>query len=155
MYINIDILSIHQIDTTNMVIKLTFDTVMKWTDGRLSYANLPNGTKILIPFKQAKQVWNPFKYIINDNAFVGKVYENKHNSRLFVESTTPPLPLKSRHKYDENILNVPYFLKMLWNQKGLCNISNKPLEINGFMQMSPERINEQLGYFDGNICFII
>ena len=32
--------------------------------------------------------------------------------------------------------------------------NSKKLSLKGFMQMSPERINEKLGYIDGNICLI-
>ena len=49
---------------------------------------------------------------------------------------------------DRDIINIHYFLKLLWSQKGLCKISNNILTINGDMMISPERIDEKLGYIN-------
>ena len=105
IYISVNVLTIHQIDTTDMAIELTFDGVIRWTDSRLSYANLRNNTKILVPQKLARDVWNPLNQIILDNAFIGKVYEKEEKRRLFVKSTTPALPFKFPQKYEERLWN--------------------------------------------------
>ena len=103
MNIDVNILSIHRIDTTNMVIELTFDSIIRWTDGRLSYANLHNSTGTLVRSKLAQKIWNPLNHIISDNAFIGKVYENRRTRRLFVEPTISALPFKIRQKYEERL----------------------------------------------------
>ena len=52
-------------------------------------------------------------------------------------------------------MNVPYFLKKLWEQNLLCPISQHRIEIYGIMQMSPERIDESIKkYTDKNMCLI-
>ena len=65
MNINVTILSIHQIDTTDMKIELTFDVAIRWADGRLQYANLLNGTGTLVRSLLARQIWNPLNHMID------------------------------------------------------------------------------------------
>ncbi len=66
--------------------------------------------------------------------------------------------IKKSKKTNDYCIDRQYLLKMLWNQKGLCYISDNPFSLvagKKDMQISIERKNEKLGYIVDNICLIV
>jgi len=65
--------------------------------------------------------------------------------------------VKKNKKGNDGNINKEFLLKMFWNQKGLCFISQNELSLTSCgedMQISLERINEKQNYNINNVCLI-
>ena len=68
-----NIITIDSIDTVGMVITVTLEIRLQWYDQRLEFNNLKVNEDTLISNENAKQLWNPLRDLIHENAVIGEV----------------------------------------------------------------------------------
>ena len=104
LLINVNIISIDLIDTVKMCVGITFDTKIKWTDGRLNFENMDQKGKNLISVKSEVNFWIPSDNIIHYNAVIGEIIEDKDNRVVHVTNLTAGI----RYRTTESIENYLY-----------------------------------------------
>ena len=87
----INIISIDDIDSLNMLIVVTFEMQLKWTDARLNFENLDTSAVNPMSEETARNIWMPSEHIIHDNAILGKIIEDPHRE-IGIENQTVAMP---------------------------------------------------------------
>ena len=70
---HVEIVSVDTIDTTKMLIGITFKIGIKWIDGRLRFQNLDSNGRNLISKEATLKLWLPSDNIHHDNAILGEI----------------------------------------------------------------------------------
>lgn len=86
----IKLLKIHDIDIKNMLIEYTYKIYMNWQDERLTFTNLRKDSEEVSNFSK-KQLWNPFNFLKQDHALIGKIYLGQ--DLIKIRQKTPPLAM--------------------------------------------------------------
>lgn len=121
------------IDTYNMIIGLTFQISMKWTDGRLKFKNF-NGehTKHLLTKRTSNQLWLPLDHVKHVKAIIGKIRQDSR--RIYAASalhyTMPIDPYKIREDlyYDGNNTRLEMTQRFKIDYKCLFNVQKYPFD---------------------------
>ena len=83
----IKLLKIHDIDTKNMLIEYTYKIYMNWQDERLTFTNLRKDSEEVSNFSK-KQLWNPFNFLKQDHALIGKIYLGQDLMKILQKVST-------------------------------------------------------------------
>ena len=105
LHIYLRIESINLIDTTEMIMELTIEISVKWSDGRLKFKNLPSNSESLIPTTILDEIWHPFDKIVHDNAVIGKIYNYKNDKRASVIAVSSPMPLDVKDPFEDQLFD--------------------------------------------------
>ena len=89
---HVEIISVDIIDTTKMLIGITFKVCIKWSDGRLNFLNLDTDSKNLISQETTSKLWLPSDNIQHDNAILGEIIMDGHK-KVGVKNLTTAMPV--------------------------------------------------------------
>ena len=98
----LNILHVDMINTAKMLIELTVEITMRWSDSRLTFANLNPRNKNPVPQRIVDQLWLPLENTIQENAIIGKIYPDDVR-RVFVIPSTEPISLNPLEMFEDNI----------------------------------------------------
>ena len=97
--------SIDVIDTVKMLIGITFEIHVKWSDGRLSFENLDTKEKNVVPLEIADKLWLPPDNIIHVNAILGEIITSSiYHREVKLNNLTAAMPVNTM----ESIENYKY-----------------------------------------------
>ena len=98
---------IHKIDvinTVNMIVGLTVEIKMQWSDNRLTFANLNWESQNPVAEEITNRLWLPLDNLIHENAVIGKIYKDNIR-RVSVIPKENPVPLDGFVVNEEYLYN--------------------------------------------------
>jgi hypothetical protein len=96
----ITLLRVDMIDTLTMLVGITVEIKMKWTDSRLQFANLNRNQNNPVARSIVNQLWIPLDKVLYTNSVIGKIYQDDVR-RVFVIPISDPIPMGGFEDYDE------------------------------------------------------
>ena len=105
LHIDTRIIKIDSIDTINMMVELTMEVFLTWSDERLLFFNPQRNKDNIISDGLWKKMWNPMRNIIYENAIVGEVIYDWHIIQIL---PNVPEPLDASNAIENVIFNGSY-----------------------------------------------
>ena len=127
--------NINLIDTTEMIMELTFLIGMKWNDRRLKVTNLPIGIPFLVPSKTTERLWNPLDNILQNNVTIGEVYKSR-NQLLRIKSKKAHLPIRIEDPFENKPIDpekITFTATQRYRIQYICNfeLQKFPFDVQG------------------------
>ena len=129
------ITNINLIDTTEMVMELTFRLGMEWTDRRLKITNLPNKEPFTIPSNIIDQLWIPLDKTIHHNNTIGETHKSKIRF-VRARSEQAHLPIRIEDPFENKPMDVEKVSLLIagrYRVRYMCNFDLRkfPFDVQG------------------------